>query len=100
MSDSSEAARLEVQEARVKLVMVLVQLAVLAWFLIPPHSRRLFLMRLVEASGRLLSRAAQGSGRASMGTELRTGQEEYTVPLLISLARDQVTELYERIRGN
>ena len=98
--NENEAARLEVQEARAKLLMVLVQLVVVAWFLIPSHRRRYILMRLVEGSRRLLDKLALRSGHMSMGTELKTGQQEYQLTSAISLSRDQMAAVYERLRSN
>jgi hypothetical protein len=95
-----ETARLAKREAQVKLAIVLTQLAVLSWCLIPPHRRQLLLMRLAAGSGEFLGRAARSLGRACMGTELRTGIREYTLPLAASMARDRMAAAYERLRSS
>lgn len=100
MDPEQETARLAKREAQVKLAIVLTQLAVLAWYLIPQHRRQLLLMRLAAASGESLGRAARGLGRVSMGTELRTGRREYTLPLAASMARDRMAAAYEKLRSS
>jgi len=84
----------------VRVVLVLVQLAVVGWMILPGHRRRLILMRLAEVSRLLLSSLARRSGHVSMGTELRTGVEEYRLTSAISLTRDHMAVIYERLRGN
>ena len=84
----------------VRVVLVLVQLAVVGWMILPGHRRRLILMRLAEVSRLLLSSLARRSGHVCMGTELRTGVEEYRLTSAISLTRDQMAVIYERLRGN
>jgi hypothetical protein len=100
VNEQDETARLEKREAQIKLMIVLIQLCVLGWFLIPQHQRRLAGMRLAAASGRLLAGLARRSGRACMATELRTGQEEYTLPLMLSTARDRMAAVYEKLRSS
>ena len=84
----------------VKVALVLGQLAAVGWMMLPAHRRRLIVMRLVEGSRRLLAGLASRSGHMSMGTELRTGQQEYRLTSAISLSRDQMAVIYERVRGN
>lgn len=94
-----ETARLELQEARVKLAMVLIQLAVLGWFLIPPHTRKLAGMRLAAASRRHLTWLARRAGHTSMGIELATGADrQYRLPYLLSQMRDKAQAAYDRAR--
>ena len=84
----------------VKVLLVLGQLAAVGWMMTPAHKRRYILMHLVEGSRRLLSGLARRSGHISMGTELRTGQQEYRLTSAISLSRDQMAVIYERLRTN
>ena len=84
----------------VRVVLVLGQLAAVGWMMLPAHRRRLILMQLAEASRLLLSGLARRAGHMSMGTELRTGQQEYRLTSAISLSRDQMAAVYERLRGN
>ena len=95
-----ETAELQRQQEIIKLVMVIIQLAVLGWFMIPDSVKKLWLMRSAEASRKLLSSLALRSGRACMGTELTTGQQEYTVPLILSRMRDKAMAIYEKIRSS
>ena len=84
----------------VKVALVLGQLAAVGWMMLPAHRRRLILMRLAAASRGLLSSLARRAGHMSMGTELKTGVEEYKLTSAISLSRDQMAAVYERLRGN
>ena len=83
-----------------RVVLVLGQLAAVGWMMLPAHRRRLILMRLAAASRGLLSSLARRAGHISMGTELKTGREEYRLTSAISLSRDQMAAIYERLRGN
>ena len=76
------------------------QLAVVAWMMTPEHKRQLILMRAAELARRSLDAAARRAGRGCMGTELATGHREYTAPLTLSLTRDYMAGVYQRLRGN
>ena len=55
-------------------------------------------MRLAAESRKLLTQLARKAGHISMGTELRTGTQEYWIPLLLSRARDKAAQAYDRSR--
>ena len=96
MSEPEETGAVQV----VRVALVLGQLAAVGWMMLPHHKRRLILMQLAEVSRKLLGSMARRSGHMSMGTELKTGREEYTLTSAISLSRDQMAAVYERLRGN
>jgi hypothetical protein len=91
-------AELERRQAQVKLVIVLVQLAVIAWMLVPSHARQRARMRMAQSSRRLLASCAERSGNWAMGLELATGARSYTVTELLSRGRDKMAEAYDRAR--
>ena len=86
------------REAIARLVLALAYIAVMAWYLIPEHQRKLTGMRLAAASRRLCERAALRAGHQSMTLELGTGQRRYELPYLLSLARDRAARFYDRLR--
>jgi hypothetical protein len=100
VSETAEASRLRRREAQARLALVLAQALVLAWMMMPPHGRRLALMRLAAGSRRLLGTAARQAGRVSMGAELRTGAREYAIPEALSTMRDAAAAAYERLRSS
>ena len=55
-------------------------------------------MKAAEFSRRTLGWLARQSGHSSMGTELRTGKQQYEVPYVLSRMRDKMADYYERAR--
>ena len=91
-----QAAQLRKQEALVNLIGALASLVVMGWYLTPAHQRQELVMRVTERTRRVLERAARSAGRQRMGVELATGRREYSVPYLLSVARDRAAAAYER----
>jgi hypothetical protein len=90
----------EVTAQKIKLAIILIQVTVLGYLMVPADTRKRLVMRLAAVSRRLLDGAARRSGRACMATELATGRQEYTAPLAMSLARDRMAAVYERMRSS
>lgn len=88
--------------ARIKLIEALLALGISAWMLwtmVPEHRRQLLKMGLAQKAERITGSAARRAGAASMGAELATGQQNYTLPYGLSLVRDKLTAAYHRLRG-
>jgi hypothetical protein len=81
-----------------KLAILGTEFLALAWVMMPEHARRLILMRAAHRARIMLGLAARRAGHAAMGSELATGQREYTAPLILSAARDMMTRAYDRLR--
>ena len=96
MSDEERLAQ------RLKLIEATFALAMTGWCLwtmIPQHRRQLWRMRLLAKCQRSTDWAARRAGAGSMRAELASGQENYTLPYGLSLAREQLTAAYDRARG-
>lgn len=88
--------------ARLKLLEVLMGLALTFWCLwtmIPEHRRQLMKMRLIAQAERVAQNAARRAGALSMGAELATGQQNYSMAYGLSLLREQLAIMYDQARG-
>lgn len=86
---------------RLRLIEALLSLALALWCLwsmIPEHRRQLLKMAMVARAERVTGAAARRAGAASMGAELVTGQQNYSLAYALSLARDDLSRIYERVR--
>lgn len=99
-SDEAATARLQRQEAQLRLIYTAVSLGVVAWYLIPQHQKKLWAMAAAERARRLLDRGARHAGYQAMGRELSSGRMDfYNLPLVLSVARDKARGLYEKMRS-
>lgn len=88
--------------ARLKLIEVLMGLALTFWCLwtmVPEHRRQLLKMSVVLRAERAAGRAARRAGALSMGAELVTGQQNYSLAYGLSLLREQLVIMYDQARG-
>lgn len=92
------ASREFAKQAVAFVFLVLGMLAVMA--IQDPDFLRTQRMRLAAASRQLLSWSARRVGHISMGTELATGHQQYTIPYQLSLLRDKMNKIYEQERGS
>lgn len=69
------------------------------WSMIPAHRRQLARMQALQLARQLARNAARRAGAASMGAELATGQRNYALPYVLSLAGEQLGRAYDRARG-
>lgn len=86
---------------RLKLIEALMALALTLWCLwsmVPEHRRQLLKMSIAARAERVTGAAARRAGAASMGAELATGQQNYSLAYALSLARDDLAKVYERVR--
>jgi hypothetical protein len=87
---------------RIKLAEALMSLGLAMWCLwlmVPEHRRKLLRMKVLLSLRQRTGTAARRTGAASMRAELACGQENYVLPYGLSLAREQLTVLYDRARG-
>ena len=84
----SEAARQLVTLAFVIITMLVVTAAT------DPDFLRTLRMRLALLSSRLLAFLARKAGHASMGIELQTGRQKYSLPFALSRLRDKANHVY------
>ncbi len=88
--------------SRLQQIAALVLTAVMVWFTLPEHQRRLAAMRLALLAQRAAGRAARSEGHAGMGDELagRAGDAErrYSAAYQLSRARDAFTRVLEGMR--
>jgi hypothetical protein len=103
MSDASttpaQIARAEAAKQAVILAFAVITLLVIM-ALHEPDFLRTQRMRAAAASRRLLTSLARRAGHTSMGIELQTGSEQYSLPLFLSRLRDKASELYDRDRDH
>jgi hypothetical protein len=88
--------------ARLKLIEVLMGLALTFWCLwtmVPEHRRQLLKMSMAARAERVTRAAARRAGAASMGAELVTGQQNYSLPYALSLLREHLVTVYDQARG-
>lgn len=90
----AEAAR----QAVILLFAVVTILLVMAMH--DPDLLRTLRMRVAAESRRHLTWLARRAGHISMGTELRTGSEQYSLPMWLSRLRDKAGEAYDRERDH
>ena len=96
MSDEERLAQ------RLKLIEAMFALAMTGWCLwlmIPQHRRQLWRMGVLAKCQQSTDWAARRAGAGSMRAELASGQENYTLPYGLSLAREQLSAAYDRARG-
>jgi len=67
--------------------------------IVPPHQRELLKMRALRTAQRAMTATARRAGAASMAAELATGEQNYTLPYALSVARDKLARGYDRLRG-
>jgi hypothetical protein len=87
---------------RVKLIEAMIGLGLslyLLWIMVPEHRRQLLRMGLIARAERVTGSAARRAAALSMGAELATGEQNYGLPYLLSLAREQLAAAYDRARG-
>lgn len=96
MSEAAEEAKKEAAKQAVGLVF-----AVAGLIIFMAMQDRDFLkivqMRTAMIIRDLTGMAARRTGRTSMGVELRTGHEEYSIPYFLSKLRDRAKAWYERL---
>ncbi len=101
MSEASEdetTRRIERTAAMMSLAYGLASLLWLMWYLIPPHQRRLLLMRATWSLHQTARNAACRAGRRAMGREIRGSSPRYRLPYILSLAADRAHRIYEKAR--
>jgi hypothetical protein len=98
MSEAAEEAKKEFAKQAVALVFMVTALVIMT-AVHDPDFIKTAEMKFANKSSRILGVLARRLGHSSMGTELRTGQQQYTVPYLLSRMRDKMTEYYEKARG-
>jgi|ERR1700677_1515464 len=69
------------------------------WSMIPEHRRKEMRMRMLLRLQNLTGTCARRTGALSMAAELATGQQNYTLPYGMSLAREHLAAAYDRTRG-
>lgn len=90
----AEAAKTEAaKQAVILLFMLLGILAVMA--VQQPDFLRTLRMRVAAASNRVLSSLSRRAGHISMGIELQTGVQEYSLPYKLSQLRDMASRKYK-----
>src|SRR5271156_6683059 len=94
-SDETLAQRIKLIEAALTLGLT----GWCLWLMVPEHRRRQWRMRLLLTLRLWTGTAARRTGAASMRAELASGQENYALPYGLSLAREQLTVMYDRARG-
>ena len=67
--------------------------------LAPEHQRRMAKLRMLRWCVQVTNRLARHTGAASMAAELRTGDQEYELPYLLSCTRDALGRAYQRAAG-
>ena len=95
------------QEARARTAVLLMSaLAELAYMgavvwmqLLPEHRKQEIRMRAAARLRDLLDRFAHRAGAAGIRQEAETGQENYALPYMLSVARDIAGHAYERARS-
>ena len=97
-SGPADAAKREAAKQLVILVFGLITL-ILYMSLMKPDFRKTLRMRAARTTRSLAEASAQRLGHSSMGAELATGREEYTLAYLASLIRDWAADQYEKGRG-
>lgn len=80
-------------------VMQIILVAATIMLTLPEAERAILTRRLLDKSWTLLNRVARWLGNKSMTAELRTGQQNYHLPLLCSRMRDWTGVLYERSKA-
>ena len=96
--DEDTARRLELTTKALGLLYALASILYLMWVLIPEHKKRLMAMRAAETVRRATGRLAFRTGHLAMGHELASGVENYTLPYLLSRARDKAVTVYGKLR--
>lgn len=96
---SEHTARDEAKRQAVILVFAIIGYAALM-VMMDPDKLRTWGMRMVDESRRLLDSTARKLGVLSMETELRTGQEEYSLPYRLAILRDKMAAIYKRMSNN
>ena len=97
MSEAAEEAKKEFAKQAVQLIFMVMALLIMM-AVQKPDFLSSQIMKLAEASRRLLASAARRAGHISMGIELAAGRQEYTVPLILSRLRDKASEAYDKAR--
>ena len=97
-SSDETARRLEMAAKILGLIYALISLMWLAWAMIPEHRKRLWAMKATAAVRQGTGTLAFRTGHKAMGLELASSVENYTLPYLLSQARDKAGEFYEKLR--
>lgn len=97
MSEAAEEAKKTAAQELVKLAFMVVAVVVLM-VIQKPDSWRTLQMKIADYARNHLSAAARKTGDMSMGAELRTGHQEYTIPYLLSKVRDKASQWYDKAR--
>jgi hypothetical protein len=78
----------------------LAYMGVVVWMqLLPEHRKQEIRMRAAARARDLLERFARRAGAAGIRQEAETGQENYALPLVLSVLRDRAGDVYERARS-
>jgi hypothetical protein len=94
-----QAAKAEAARQLVILLFAVVTVLVVMAFHQPDLLRTLR-MRVAAESRRHLTWLARRAGHTSMGMELRTGSEQYALPMWLSRLRDKAGDVYDRERDH
>ena len=89
----------DTNEERLRMLLNLAYLGAAAWLMMPEHQRQLLVMRVTMTARAAATALARRAGVASMANELATGRQVYTLPYLLSRARDRLGRAYEAARG-
>lgn len=96
-SEAMQEAKKEAAKQLVALVFMVIALLVMAAITDRDFLRTLR-MRAAEVSRRLLTSASRLAGHTSMGIELKTGRQEYSLPYALSKMRDRAKKAYDKAK--
>ena len=96
-TEATEAAKTEFAKQAVALAFMVIALIIMA-AATNQDLVKMWRMQVAAASRQLLSSAARRAGHFSMGTELRTGQQKYSLPYQLSLMRDKAKAAYDKAK--
>lgn len=95
----TEPGRLNRTLARVYLALCILALAAMLTRSIPEHRRQMMRLWLLRWSHRATLRLARHTGAASMGRELSTGDQLYSLPYWLACQAERIAVAYDRERG-
>lgn len=96
MDDPSPSGRLGRALGLLYLTMCIIALAVMLAHSIPEDKRTAARLRALRLCALVTSRLARRAGVASMGRELATGEQSYSVPYGLARLADQLGRVYKR----
>jgi len=85
--------------ARCYLALCILALAALLIHSIPEHRRQMVRLWQLRSSARVMRGLGRRAGVASMGRELATGDQLYSLPYWLARQADRLAAAYDRERG-